>query len=537
MPYRLPLDTVQEYFWVGIRIPNQDEHLAAFWGALNSLGYWFTWGRDEAKTARFVSSLWRNIIDDAFNKQDGIYFSMSEAQELIKTQRMIVAALLSQNIDLTSPLPTNVEYSNVGITKHLADMKQKLTDIENKLDSSVSVSSLPDIAITGLDALNPNENLSKLDKLNKLDTIANRIAPSDKNLNDTLENGMGKLDETLSTAMIGLSGPYLQNLEYLINLEKINATLEVIAREIAKIDDRPSQGVGTAGEGEPPAEHETWPSYLAYKCKMANSIFDFVYETTKAFAVNDVDELSRFGLSTFSGAIVAVLAASGPAGWLGGLAGLAITATVTFVASGALVNFGDLATILQNNREAIIRGMYDSVSTEQARNNFLKNLSGGVSIVESGFVSFLLQNQVLNILFRNRTIPSDYTPNVECVEDTTSGCSPPAHVGALDIPQGMIVDDLIQTGSWTLESTQGNHPNVSIASDRLVQMSIYADYSESGWYTFINYDCNGNPQGETIRELPTDSASALNLTCAKFSCNTSGPSRTFTLYVTITETG
>ncbi len=42
--------------------------------------------------------------------------------ELVKTQRMLVAAIVGENVDLNSPLPDSVDYSEVGLVPTLKQM-------------------------------------------------------------------------------------------------------------------------------------------------------------------------------------------------------------------------------------------------------------------------------------------------------------------------------------------------------------------------------------------------------------------------------
>jgi len=46
-------------------IPDEQMHRVAFWGALDELTHWYTWQRDENKTARNVARVWRSVIDAA----------------------------------------------------------------------------------------------------------------------------------------------------------------------------------------------------------------------------------------------------------------------------------------------------------------------------------------------------------------------------------------------------------------------------------------------------------------------------------------
>lgn len=51
-----------------IMVPDDPNHLQAFWGALQELGYWFSWQRDPDKKGSQVSQVWTQVIQEAHNK-------------------------------------------------------------------------------------------------------------------------------------------------------------------------------------------------------------------------------------------------------------------------------------------------------------------------------------------------------------------------------------------------------------------------------------------------------------------------------------
>jgi hypothetical protein len=53
---------------VSFEIPDDQNHMMAFWGALNELTYWFNWQRDDAHTAREVSYKWQLLIQAAHDR-------------------------------------------------------------------------------------------------------------------------------------------------------------------------------------------------------------------------------------------------------------------------------------------------------------------------------------------------------------------------------------------------------------------------------------------------------------------------------------
>lgn len=64
--YRLPtVVDPDEFICVQINVPNDLYHIIAFWGAIQELGYWWNWERDEARRGAQVAAVWRRIIEQA----------------------------------------------------------------------------------------------------------------------------------------------------------------------------------------------------------------------------------------------------------------------------------------------------------------------------------------------------------------------------------------------------------------------------------------------------------------------------------------
>lgn len=56
---------------VRLNIPNEREHIAAFWGALWLLTYWNQWRRDEDHTGAAVGLVWKDVIQNAWLINEG----------------------------------------------------------------------------------------------------------------------------------------------------------------------------------------------------------------------------------------------------------------------------------------------------------------------------------------------------------------------------------------------------------------------------------------------------------------------------------
>lgn len=58
----------EETFCVTIEVPADRWHIAAFWGALQELTYWFNWQRDDDKKGTQAAQVWRDKIATAYEK-------------------------------------------------------------------------------------------------------------------------------------------------------------------------------------------------------------------------------------------------------------------------------------------------------------------------------------------------------------------------------------------------------------------------------------------------------------------------------------
>lgn len=66
--WRLPLIVDPPTRCVSIDIPDDPNHIAAFWGTLQSLAYWFSWERDDNKTGLAASTVWARTLQAAHTR-------------------------------------------------------------------------------------------------------------------------------------------------------------------------------------------------------------------------------------------------------------------------------------------------------------------------------------------------------------------------------------------------------------------------------------------------------------------------------------
>ncbi len=74
----LPAQIDPDRVCVRLYVPNDPDHLAAFWGTLWDLTYWNNWHRDAAKTGTQVAAVWKDVwfqarlLNDLYNACEGL---------------------------------------------------------------------------------------------------------------------------------------------------------------------------------------------------------------------------------------------------------------------------------------------------------------------------------------------------------------------------------------------------------------------------------------------------------------------------------
>lgn len=138
---------------VCICIPDEQRHIAAFWGALRTLGYQFAWERDDAHTARDVSTVWARIVDEAnenFNAGGVMCVNQNDLETFINNAISINSAQTTNNIRYgdqagTSPdEPSTVEQQ----TRNLAGESNPGCDLDVLWAQCVAVINYSNTLIT-----------------------------------------------------------------------------------------------------------------------------------------------------------------------------------------------------------------------------------------------------------------------------------------------------------------------------------------------------------------------------------------------------
>lgn len=110
MPYLLP-ETIEpnNYRCFVVRVPDDPNYLAAFFGQMNQLCYWWEWERDEAKQGKDAARVWRNVFE-SIGDCDSVGGGIVDCDEV------------RDCVDNQEPPPRNTPPENM--TQNLAEYQQ-----------------------------------------------------------------------------------------------------------------------------------------------------------------------------------------------------------------------------------------------------------------------------------------------------------------------------------------------------------------------------------------------------------------------------
>jgi hypothetical protein len=76
--YELPALADYDRICIQVSVPNNQQHIAAFMGQLEALGWWNTWQRDGLKYGQYVAATWRDIFDQVSARYEAGEFESGE---------------------------------------------------------------------------------------------------------------------------------------------------------------------------------------------------------------------------------------------------------------------------------------------------------------------------------------------------------------------------------------------------------------------------------------------------------------------------
>lgn len=187
--------------------------------------------------------------------------------------------------------------------------------------------------------------------------------------------------------------------------------------ESGTIYDPPPNTAGpTIGAGQ---DFPDLPTYEDYKCRAANWIVDSQIAVADRLSGWNIDELSVLSAGALVGLIVAVLVTSFFGRVLSAVLG-AVSALVGAIAGTQAFSFTDIITELTAVHSDLVCALYEGITAEAARDNYLTVLDGtSLNAAEKLFIQLTLANNILNKLFENWTEPAAHPVTSSC-----AGCGP-----------------------------------------------------------------------------------------------------------------
>lgn len=168
----------------------------------------------------------------------------------------------------------------------------------------------------------------------------------------------------------------------------------------------PGQGVetptGSVVEADPPPTgYGTWPPAIdERKCKLANMLWDDIYNVTSMLDANDVEAIAALGVGSLTalfGLVIALLV-SGPVAW--GLATLgAIAGLIAFFLLES-VNLNNLLNIMDSYHEELVCAFYESTDSQGGLDAFQTVLLGaGASAAIIAYIDALNMIDAIAVLY------------------------------------------------------------------------------------------------------------------------------------------
>ena len=437
------------------------------------------------------------LADTVLNLLPGgtIADAMTDTDEYIMlTIDTIIQALVgTSTVAALIRIGDKIEAQDLSGLGDIAAIATQITEVRNSLDKLDELTTVSDKielvhqVLTQIAAIDTQDELTaiaaKLDELTAMSTTLTAIAANDTQ--DELTAIADKLD-TINMALTPLGN--LSQLQYLDNIE----------RAIRQSSCCPN----SATEYVP----ENWTdetTFLDYKCRAANAIYEAIEQLIYAWKMDDWNQLLQAGLtatvSMLASLGISALAAVGLGVAFSEMIVPAIGLFVVFLVFGE-VTFSpdDVYSSITNNKQAIINALYNAQNTDEAEAGFVENLTL-ITDVEKLAVKTLLTKDILSTLF-NDSVPSDYTPAdpVTCGNDSIS--SPIDMCGSYSLtsyimygtPKSLLSGDIINSGTLTSEVHGVLNNYIMFKSRQRHRITITAVSGSIVDGNFTSQDCVNN---------------------------------------------
>jgi len=132
-----PVETV----CVQIQVPKDDAHIQAFFGALQALGMWWNWERDDSKTALDTSIVWQRQIElagQAIRDEENCMVDCTDIEDCLETSTTIIG--INVDIDINE---TNITNNETNITVNETNITTNETNIDVIIEGGIDVNVYP----------------------------------------------------------------------------------------------------------------------------------------------------------------------------------------------------------------------------------------------------------------------------------------------------------------------------------------------------------------------------------------------------------
>ena len=132
-----PVETV----CVQIQVPKDDAHIQAFFGALQALGMWWNWERDDSKTALDTSIVWQRQIElagQAIRDEENCMVDCTDIEDCLETSQTIID--INVDIDINE---TNITNNETNINTNITNITNNETNIDIIFEGGIDINVYP----------------------------------------------------------------------------------------------------------------------------------------------------------------------------------------------------------------------------------------------------------------------------------------------------------------------------------------------------------------------------------------------------------
>ncbi len=126
---------------VQIQVPKDDRHIAAFFGAIQQLGVWSNWERDESETALATSIVWQRqllLAAEAVRSGANCMVDCEDIEDCLETSQTIID--IDIDIDINT---TNITNNETNIDLNITNITNNETNIDIVFNGGIDINIYP----------------------------------------------------------------------------------------------------------------------------------------------------------------------------------------------------------------------------------------------------------------------------------------------------------------------------------------------------------------------------------------------------------